>query len=99
MREAAKILRLLEVLIPKITPFTSACTSDSSDVFGSMRSLGALVAELSSKDDLYFSTQKRQSLKTSAQIVSKVANFLVKESHFKFDHFFVHDCSLGECFG
>ena len=91
VRETAKIIRLLDVLIPKITPSTSVCTSDSSDVFESMRSLGTLLDELSRKEDLYFSIQKRQSLKSSAQIVSKVTNLLTKESHFKFDHFCTTD--------
>jgi hypothetical protein len=91
VRETAKIIRLLDVLIPKITPSTSVCRTSSADVFDSMRSLGALVEELSSKDDLYFSTQKRQSLKSSAQIVSKVTNFLAQESHFKFAHFCTKD--------
>ena len=50
-----------------------------------MLSLAGLLDELSSKDDLHFSTQKRQSLKTSAKIVSKVT------THFKFDHFCTTD--------
>ena len=91
VRDTAKIIRLLDVIIPKITPSTSVCTSDSSNVFDSMLSLAGLLDELSSKDDLYFSTQKRQSLKSSAKIVSKVTNFLTKESHFKFDHFCTTD--------
>ena len=85
VRDTAKIIRLLDVIIPKITPSTSVCTSDSSNVFDSMLSLAGLLDELSSKDDLYFSTQKRQSLKTSAKIVSKVT------THFKFDHFCTTD--------
>ena len=88
VRETANILRLLDVLIPKMTPDTSStCRSTSADVFGSMSSLGVLVDELSSKDNIYFSTQKRQSLKSSAKIVTKVTNFLskLKRSFSKFD--------------
>ena len=88
VRETANILRLLDVLITKMTPDTSStCRSTSADVFGSMSSLGVLVDELSSKDNIYFSTQKRQSLKSSAKIVTKVTNFLskLKRSFSKFD--------------
>ena len=56
-------------------------------MFGSLHSLGVLVNELSSRDDIYFSAQKRQSLKSSAKIVTKVTNFLTQltKSFFKFD--------------
>ena len=88
VRETAKIFRILDVLIPKISPDTSStCRSTSADVFGSLSSLGVLVNELSSRDDIYFSAQKRQSLKNSANIVTKVTNFLtqLKKSFSKFD--------------
>ena len=88
VRETAKILRLLDVLIPKISPdTTSTCRSTSDDIFGSLRSLGDLVEELSSRNDIYFSTQKRQSLKSSAKIITRVTNFLsqLKNTFSKFD--------------
>jgi hypothetical protein len=88
VRETAKILRLLDVLIPKISPdTTSTCRSTSADTFGSLQSLGNLVEELSSRNDIYFSTQKRQSLKSSAKIVTRVTNFLsqLKNTFSKFD--------------
>ena len=91
VKQTAKIIRLLDVLIPKLTPSTSVCQTTSEDVFESMRSLGDLVVELSEKDDLYTSSHGRQSLTSSAQILSKVTNFLTKESHFKFDHFCTKD--------
>lgn len=91
VRQAAKIIRLFDVLIPKLTPPTSACKSTSTDVFQSMRSLESFVLDLSSKDDLYYTPQVRQSLKSSAQILSKVTALLTKESHFKFDHFCTKD--------
>jgi len=84
VRQTAKIIRLLNRLIPKLTPSTDVCQTTSADVLESMHSLGALVDELSYKDDLNYSTQGRQNLKTSSQILSSVTNFLTKESHFKF---------------
>ena len=89
VRETANILRLLDTLIPKITPATSTCGTSSADVFGSLQSLGVLVDELATKDDIYFSIQKKQSLKSSADIVFKVTNFLtqLKKSFSKFDRF------------
>ena len=87
VRETANILRLLDTLIPKITPATSTCGTSSADVFGSLQSLGVLVDELATKDDIYFSIQKKQSLKSSADIVFKVTNFLtqLKNTFSKFD--------------
>merc|ERR1711892_1188891 len=83
-------LLILDVLIPKLTP-SSICQTKSGDVLNSMNSLGALVNELSSKEDVYYTTHGRQTLKTSAKILSKVTKFLTKESHFKFDHFCTKD--------
>jgi hypothetical protein len=90
VRETAKIMRILDVLIPKLTPATpSGCRTAGSDEFASLRSLGDLVDELSSTDDLYYSIQKRQSLKSSAKKVFRVTNFLtqLKRSFSKFDQF------------
>jgi len=97
VRETAKILRLLDVLIPKLTPST-VCQTTSGDVLGSMHSLGALVSELAYKDDLHYSTHGRQTLQTSAQILSKVTKFLTKESNFKFDHFCTKDLRYNKAF-
>ena len=91
VKTTAKIIRLLDVLIPKLTPPTSVCKTTSEDVFASMHSLGALVTELAENDDIYTNAHGRQSLKSSAQILSTVTNFLTKESHFKFDHFCTKD--------
>merc|ERR1711892_597584 len=87
VRGSAQIIRILDVLIPKLSPPTSVCKDKNADVIGSMRSLGSLVEDLSSKDDLYYSPQVRQTLTSSAQIMSKVTKFLAMESHFKFEHF------------
>jgi flagellar biosynthesis chaperone FliJ len=95
VRETAKIIRILDVLIPKITPATpsSVCGPSSGDEFASLRSIGVIVDELSSKTDLYINLQKKQNLKTSAMIVSDVANFLtqLKKSFSKFDQFCTKD--------
>ena len=95
VREAANIIRLLDVLIPKITPATpsSVCGPSSGDEFASLRSIGVIVDELSSKTDLYINLQKKQNLKTSAMIISEVTNFLtqVKKSFSKFDQFCTRD--------
>merc|ERR1711892_1599541 len=49
VREAANILRLLEVLIPKLAPANvQVCGASNAQAFGSLRSLAALVDELSS---------------------------------------------------
>merc|ERR1712123_518583 len=96
VRETAKIIRLLDVLIPKLTPDTfSNCNPSSSNVFGSLHSLADLVDELSSEDDIYFSIQKRQSLKSSAKIVIKVTDFLSKLTNkfSRFDRFCTSDKS------
>jgi len=94
VKETAKIIRLLDVLIPKMTPDASSrCEPRSSNVLGSLNSLASLVDELSSKNDIYFSIQKRQSLKSSAKIVNKVTNFLtkLKNSFSKFDQVCTRD--------
>jgi hypothetical protein len=91
IRESAKIIRLLDVLIPKITPSTTKCQNNTDKVLESMDNLSDLLNELSSNNDLYFSPQKKQSLKSSAQIVSKVTNFLIQKSTFKFEHFCTKD--------
>lgn len=91
VKQAAKIIRLLDVLLPKLTPPTSACNPTSTDVLQAISSLESFVLDLSSKDDLFYNPQVRQSLKSSAQILSKVTSFLTKESHFKFDRFCTKD--------
>merc|ERR1711892_52877 len=91
VRRTANIIRLLDVLVPKITPSTSVCQTTSADVLGSMRRLSTLVTDLSVQDDLYYSTNGRQTLTTSAQILSNVTSFLTKESNFNFEHFCTKD--------
>ena len=87
VRQAAKIIRLLDVLIPKISPPSSTCKPANADVLYSMRDLESLLIDLSSKADLYYNPQVRQSLHNSAKIISKATAFLDKESHFKFENF------------
>ena len=86
--ESAKIIRLLDVLIPKLTPEHTVCRTTTGEVITSLHSLSLLVEELSSKEDLFFSIQKRQTLNSAAIIVHRVTDFLehVKKSFSKFDH-------------
>merc|ERR1719431_800955 len=94
VRETAKILRILDVLIPKITPDSnSKCSPSSSNVFGSLSSLADLVNELASRDDIYFSIHKKQTLKSAAKTVTTVTDFLSKlERDFsRFDQFCSRD--------
>ena len=58
IKESAQIIRLLDVLIPRITPFTSKCQNNTDDVLESMHTLSALLNELSSRTDL--STEKSE---------------------------------------
>jgi len=87
VKQAAKIIRLVDVLIPKLSPPFSTCKSASNNVLLAPRGLGSLLVDLSSTDDLYYTPQVRQSLKSSAKILSKATSFLAKASHFNFDHF------------
>ena len=48
VRQAAKIIRLLDVLIPKISPPSSTCKPANADVLYSMRDLESLLIDLSS---------------------------------------------------
>jgi len=87
VRASAAIIRQLDTIIPKLTPTASLCKRSSDDVFESLNSLSDFVNDLASKKDLYYTAQVRQNLISSSQILSKVTNFLTKESHFKFHHF------------
>merc|ERR1711997_540923 len=94
VREAAKTIRILEVLIPKITPDSySKCSPSSSNVFGSLSSLADLVNELASREDIYFTIHKRQTLKSAAKTVTTVTDFLSKlgRDFSRFDQFCSRD--------
>merc|ERR1719209_2922415 len=79
VRESANILRLLEVLIPKLAPANpEVCQATNAQTFGSLRSLAALVNELASSTDFYMTPQTRTELQTSSKIISGVTNFLVR---------------------
>ena len=54
VRQSAKIIGLLDVLLTKLSPPSFACKPSSTDDLLSMRNLGSLLIDLSSKDDLYF---------------------------------------------
>ena len=100
VRETANIIRILDILIPKIQIRNPSSCSQNADEFESLHSLASLVEDLSSKDDLYYSTQKRQSLKSSAKIVSRTTNYLakIKQSFSKFDQFCSRDKSYNREF-
>jgi len=91
VRQSAKIIGVLDVLLPKLSPSSSSCEPSSADDLLSMRNLESLLIDLSAKDDLYYTPQVRQTLNNSAEILSKATTFLEKESHFKFDHFCTED--------
>jgi len=94
VRESANILRLLEVLIPKLAPASpSSCGATNDQVFGSLRSLAALVDELSSSSNLFLIQEKRQQLKRSGGIITRVTNFLTElnKSFLKLDQFCTSD--------
>jgi len=86
VKESATIIRLLDVLLPKITPAAQSYCGDA-DQFASFSGLVVLLDELASKDDLYFSLHKTQNLKSSVNIVSHVITFLkqLKTLFTKFD--------------
>ena len=86
VKESATIIRLLDVLLSKITPAAQSYCGDA-DQFASFSWLVDLLDELASKDDLYFSLHKTQNLKSSVKIVSHVITFLkqLKTSFSKFD--------------
>ena len=94
VRETANILRLLEVLLPKITPSPRfVCGASNAEAFGSLRNLAILVDELSSNFTHYLPLKTRQELKTSAKFISGVTTFLTQlnKSYSKFDKFCTSD--------
>ena len=91
VRQSAKIIRLLDTLIPKLSSSSSACKPSSAEDLLSMRNLKSVLIDLSTKDDLYYTPQVRQTLTNSADILSKATTFLEKESHFTFEHFCTED--------
>ena len=98
VRQSAKIIGLLDALIPKLSPPSSACKPSKTEDILSMRNLGSLLIDLSIKDDLYYTPQVRQILNNSAVILSKATTFLEKESHFKFESFCTNDVGHGKDF-
>merc|ERR1712217_503434 len=91
VRQSAKIIGLLDALIPKLSPSSSSCQPSSAEDLLSMRNLKTILIDLSTKNDLYYTPQVRQTLTNSADILSKVTTFLEKESHFTFEHFCTED--------
>jgi len=94
VREAADILRLLEVLIPKLAPVSPiVCEASNAEAFGSLRSLAALVDEISTTTDFNMYPRTRQELKTSAKVISGVTTFITQlnKSFTKLEQFCTSD--------
>jgi len=94
IREAANILRLLEVLMPKLAPANpQVCGASNAQAFGSLRSLAVLADELSSSTEIYMTQHTRSELRASAKIISGVTTFVTKlnKSFTKFDKFCTSD--------
>merc|ERR1711892_432464 len=93
VREAANILQLLEIVIPKLAPANpQVCGASNAQAFGSLRGLAVLVDELSSNTKIT-GLQTRQELKTTAKTISGVTTFLTKlnRAFTKFDKFCTSD--------
>jgi len=87
IRESAKMLRLLEVLMPKLAPANvQVCKANNDEAFGSLRSLAVLVDELSSSNQIT-GIETKEKLKTSAKIISGATTFITQlnKSFTKFD--------------
>jgi hypothetical protein len=94
IREAANILRLLEVLMPKLAPANpQVCGASNAQAFASLRSLAVLADELSSSTEIYMAHHTRTELRTSAKIISGVTTFVtdLNKSFTKFDKFCTSD--------
>ena len=80
--------------MPKLAPASpSICAATNAEAFGSLRSLAALVDELSSTTDLYLTPKTKQDLQKSAKIISGVTTFVTQlnKSFSKFEKFCTSD--------
>merc|ERR1712130_42990 len=79
VRAVADILRIVEPVVNKIAPENpSICAATPDQAFGSLRSLAALVDELSYTNQLSLSLEGRRQLKDSASTISAVTTFLTQ---------------------
>merc|ERR1719414_846701 len=79
VRAVADILLIVEPVVNKIAPENPIiCSATPDQAFGSLRSLAALVDELSNTNQLALSIEGRQQLKDSASTISAVTTFLTQ---------------------
>merc|ERR1712018_284130 len=79
VRAVADILRIVEPVVNKIAPENpSICAASPDQAFGSLRSLAALVDELSYTNSLSLTLEGRRQLKDSASTISAVTTFLTQ---------------------
>jgi len=95
VRQSRKLLHIMRYLVPKLTPRSyTRCSIVTGDVYGSLTSLAEALAEIASTDNLNIPPLKKQSLKNSAVILSKVATFLTKYSKTMLDYSKYNLCRL-----
>jgi len=79
VRAVADILRIVEPVVKNIAPENPViCAASPDQAFGSLRSLAALVDELSYTNQLSLSLEGRRQLKDSASTISAVTTFLTQ---------------------
>merc|ERR1712045_1109876 len=79
VRAVADILRIVEPVVNKIAPENPIiCAATPDQAFGSLRSLAALVDELSYTNSLSLTLEGRRQLKDSASSISAVTTFLTQ---------------------
>merc|ERR1712241_922910 len=77
VRAVADILRIVEPVVKNIVPENPViCAASPDQAFGSLRSLAALVDELSYTNQLALTLEGRRQLKDSASTISAVTTFL-----------------------
>jgi len=79
VRSVADILRLVEPVVTKLAPESPViCEATPDQAFGSLRSLAALLDEISYTNQLDLTKAGRQQLKKSARTISAVTTFLTQ---------------------
>ena len=79
LTESADILRILGPLVNNIAPDSPViCQASPDQAFGSLRSLGQIVDELSITNQLILSASGRAQLKESANTISAVTTFITQ---------------------
>jgi len=77
VRDAAEILRQLEVLIPKLAPATpEVCKAGSQESFDALRGVAALLNDVSKDNQIRLTYETREELIRSAKVIIGVTAFL-----------------------